>query len=70
MRWPWPFSGRGRLSPAEPSDEAREALRQARRGLVDAERVDCAAQDIAARLAMIKEINGFSTAVIRTIRGV
>lgn len=65
----WPFRRRPRVQPAKPSPEAREAMRQAQRSLLDAERLDRAACDIADRLLKTRERNHFGLAVKRAIRG-
>lgn len=65
----WPFR-RSEVTEPQPSDEAQEALRQAKRELIDAERLDCAAAEVAERLSRTRERNHFTQAVTRAIRGV
>ena len=65
MRWPWQ-----RHKKSEPTDDAKASLSQARRTLIDAERLDCAAQEVAGRLRQTRERNHFAEAVTRAIRGV
>ena len=69
MNRAWPFRRKPRTPPPQASAEAKEALRQAKRQLVDAERLDSHAKDVAARLEQIRQINGFGAAVIRSMRG-
>jgi hypothetical protein len=66
----WPFKRKRLLPESQPSAEAREALRQAQRGLVDAERLDCAVRDVTERLSQRRERNHFAAAVNRRLRGV
>ena len=65
----WPFHRRPLAEP-QPSDEAREALRQAERALMDAEALDCAARSVADRLSKTRARNHFAAAVARRIQGV
>lgn len=53
---------------AQPSMDARAALWQAKRALLDAERLDCAAQEVERRLRETKARNHFAEAVIRAVR--
>ena len=61
----WP---KRRPRPPEPSHEAIEALRQARRELQDAEALDSAAEIVERRLQETKDRNHFAEAVIRSMR--
>lgn len=56
------------LRPAVASEEARDALWQAQRGLLDAHRLEAAAQDVEKRLRDTQERNHFAEAVERSIR--
>lgn len=59
---------RRHCDPHEPSTEASEALRQAKRGLIDANRVDAAAQHIEAQLKEMAMRNHFREAVEDAMR--
>ena len=61
----WP---KRRKPQPQPSLEAKEALRQARRELVDAEALDSAAEIVERRLQETKDRNHFAEAVIRSMR--
>lgn len=54
----------------QPSEEALDALWRARRDLLNAERLDSAAADVAEALRRTRERNHFAAAVRRAIRGV
>lgn len=62
MRWPW------RRKPAQPSHEARTALWQAQRALVDAERLDRAAAVVAERLRTTRSRNHFAERIEDAMR--
>ena len=62
MRWPW------RRREPMPSDDARHALDQARRALVDTERMAGRVDEVADQLAEIKRRNHFREAIEESMR--
>lgn len=64
MRWPW-----RRRRRSAPSEDARHALDQARRALIDTERMSCRVDEVADQLDAIRKRNHFADAVSRAIRG-
>lgn len=63
----WPFR---RRRVAEPSEDAQAAVSQADRAMLDAERLDCRAGEVAEKFTRSREQNHYVTAVVRAIRGV